>query len=176
MWTSAVTAEDRLDRAQASRLFRRAAALGNDQRRTAAAALGFVAISALATLLGPLFVRYGIDNGITKGESGPLNAAVIAYVAVVMVAYLTSRQQYVFVNRAGEGFLRELRVRVFAAMQRQSLAFFERTQAGVLVSRMTADIESMGELVQWGLMQFLSAALLVVLSIMLMFLLSWQLA
>ncbi len=176
MWTSAVTAEDRLDRAQASRLFRRAAALGHDQRRTAAAALGFVAISALATLLGPLFVRYGIDNGITKGESGPLNSAVIAYVAVIGVAYLTSRQQYVFVNRAGEGFLRELRVRVFAAMQRQSLAFFERTQAGVLVSRMTADIESMGELVQWGLMQFLSAALLVVLSIMLMFLLSWQLA
>ncbi|MEJ7720884.1 MAG: ABC transporter ATP-binding protein [Ilumatobacteraceae bacterium] len=65
---------------------------------------------------------------------------------------------------------------MFTAIQRQSLAFFERTQAGVLVSRMTADIESMGELVQWGLMQFLSAALLVVLSIMLMFLLSWQLA
>ncbi len=176
MWTGAVSEEDRLDRTQTARLFRRAAELGHEQRRLALAALGFVVLSTLAILLGPVFVRYGIDSGIRRGDTGPVNLAVVGYIVVVICAYFTSRQQYVYVNRAGEGFLRTLRVTVFRHIQRQSLAFFDRTHAGVLVSRMTADIESMGELVQWGLMQFLSASLLIALSLVLMFVLSWQLA
>jgi len=81
----------------------------------------------------------------------------------------------VVLNKAGEGFLRLLRVKVFAQLQRQSMAFFDREKAGVLVARMTADIESMAELVQWGLMQFLSAFLLLFLAFFLLLSLSWQL-
>ena len=76
-----------------------------------------------------------------------------------MLAYIGSRRQYVLINRAGEG-LRELRLRLFAHIQRQSLGFFDENKAGVLVARMTADIESMSELVQWGLLQFVSAGIL----------------
>ena len=79
----------------------------------------------------------------------------IAYLLVVLGAYFASRQQYVLINRAGEGFLRALRVRVFDHIQRQSLAFFDRNKSGVLIARMTADVESMGELVQFGLLQLL---------------------
>ena len=136
---------------------RRAASLGRPHRRVAVIGLVFVAISALATVLGPLFVRYGIDHGISDGDAGALNAAVIGYIVVVAIAYLSGRQQYIYVNRAGEAFLRTLRTHVFRHIQKQSLAFFDRNQAGVLVARMTADIESMSELVQWGLMQFLMA-------------------
>src|SRR5690606_38498739 len=108
--------------------------------------------STLSMLLGPAFVRWGIDHGIRQGKAAPLNAAVVGYIVVVIIAYLASRQQYVFVNRAGEAFLRALRLRVFRHIQRQPLAFYDRWQAGVLVSRMTADVEAMGELVQWGLL------------------------
>ncbi|NNE11976.1 MAG: ABC transporter ATP-binding protein, partial [Ilumatobacter sp.] len=118
---------------------------------------------------------YGIDEGIRADDAGALNLAIGLYVAVAIVAYLGSRQQYVFVNRAGEGFLRSLRLRLFAHIQRQSLAFFDRNQAGVLVSRMTADIESMSELVQWGLLQFVSAALLVTFALIVLLIMSWQL-
>jgi ATP-binding cassette subfamily B protein len=55
------------------------------------------------------------------------------------------------------------------------LAFFDRNTAGVLVSRMTADIESMSELVQWGLLQFVSAILLLVVALALLLVMSWQL-
>ena len=81
-----------------------------------------------------------------------------------------------FINRAGENFLRVLRTRVFDHVERQSLAFYDRFKSGVLVARMTADIESMAELVQWGLLQFVSAGLLIVLTLVLLFALSWQLA
>ena len=176
MWAaSAVSEEDRLDREQARRVLRRAAVMARPQSRLALATLGFIALSTSTTLIGPLLLRYGIDNGIRVDDPSALNVAIVAYVAVAVVAYVGSRQQYVFVNRAGEGFLRSLRVRLFDHIQRQSLAFFDRNQAGVLVSRMTADIEAMSELVQWGLLQFVSATLLLTFALVVLLLLSWQL-
>ena len=176
MWAaSAVSEEDRLDRSEARQVLRRAAVLARPQSRLALATLGFIALSTSTTLAGPLLLRYGIDSGIRVDDPSALNVAIVAYVAVAVVAYVGSRQQYVFVNRAGEGFLRSLRVRLFDHIQRQSLAFFDRNQAGVLVSRMTADIEAMSELVQWGLLQFVSATLLLTFALAVLFLLSWQL-
>lgn len=172
---NAVSEEDRLDADQARRVVRRAARLARPQLSLALATLGFIALSTSTTLIGPLLVRYGIDEGIRVDDVGALNVAIVAYVVVAVVAYVGSRQQYVYVNRAGEGFLRTLRVRLFDHIQRQSLAFFDRNQAGVLVSRMTADIESMSELVQWGLLQFVSATLLLTFALVVLFAISWQL-
>ena len=176
MWAAhAVSEEDKLDRDQTKQVLRRAARLAKPQRKLALAALGFVAISTSTTLLGPLLVRYGIDHGIRADDPGALNLAIGLYVVVAIAAYLGSRQQYVYVNRAGEGFLRGLRLRLFGHIQKQSLAFFDRNQAGVLVSRMTADIESMSELVQWGLLQFVSAAILLSFALVVLLIMSWQL-
>ena len=120
-------------------------------------------------------MRHGIDAGIKAKDERALNFTVVAYLVVTAIAYVVGRAQYVSLNSAGEGFLRILRVKVFAQLQRQSMAFFDREKAGVLVARMTADIESMAELVQWGLMQFLSAGLLLFLAFFLLLSLSWQL-
>lgn len=176
MWAAhAVSEDDKLDREQTKQVIRRAARLAKPQRKLALAALGFVAISTSTTLLGPLLLRYGIDSGIRADDPGALNLAIGLYVVVAIAAYLGSRQQYVFVNRAGEGFLRGLRLRLFGHIQKQGLAFFDRNQAGVLVSRMTADIESMSELVQWGLLQFVSAAILLSFALVVLLIMSWQL-
>ncbi len=176
MWaTHAVSEDDRLDRGEATQVLRRAAAMAVPFRRPAMAAIGFVAMATATTVTGPLIVRHAIDNGIIAGSRGALNAAIVAYVIVTAVAYVGSRQQYVYVNRAGEGFLRALRVRLFGHIQQQPIAFHDRNKAGVLVSRMTADIESMAELVQWGLLQFVSATILLTLSLGILLVLSWEL-
>jgi len=176
MWsTNAVSEDDRLDRQQAKRVLRRAATMARPQRRLALATLGFIALSTSTTLVGPLLLRYGIDEGIRVGDRDALNLAIAGYVLVAVVSYVGSRQQYVYVNRAGEGFLRTLRLRLFDHIQRQSLAFFDRNKAGVLVSRMTADIESMSELVQWGLLQLVSATLLITFALIVLLVMSWEL-
>lgn len=176
MWAAhAVSEEDRLDREQAKQVLRRTARLARPFRRPAYLAFGFIAMSTSSAVVGPLLLRYGIDHGIRAGDPGALNLAIALYVVSAIVAYVGSRQQYIYVNRAGEGFLRSLRVRLFAQIQRQSMGFFDRNKAGVLVSRMTADIESMSELVQWGLLQFVSAALLVTFAIVVLLIMSWQL-
>ncbi|MFM8529944.1 MAG: ABC transporter ATP-binding protein [Ilumatobacteraceae bacterium] len=128
------------------------------------------------TLAGPTLVRFAIDHGIKEGDDGVLNAVVGGYVGVVILGYVVGRLQLVSINRAGEGFLRDLRVLVFGRMQRQSMAFYDREKAGVLVSRMTADIESMGELIQFGLLQFVSSLLLLCFATILLFVMSWQLS
>ena len=168
--------EDRkLDRSQTRVVLIRSFRMAGEFRKQAILALGLVVITVLCTLAGPVLVRHGIDAGIRKGDRGALDRTVIAYIVVVVIAYVVGRWQYVALNSAGEGFLRLIRIRVFSRMQKQSMAFFDREKAGVLVARMTADIESMAELVQWGLMQFLSSFLLLFFAFFLLMSLSWQL-
>ena len=177
MWgMSAISDEDRLDRTETVGVLRRTYSLARDQRRLILIAFGLVVISTLVSLAGPVLVRFGIDHGIKDRNGTTLNVVVGLYVAVVIVGYVVGRVQYVAINRAGEGFLRDLRLLVFRRLQRQSMAFFDREKAGVLVSRMTADIESMSELIQFGLLQFVSSFLLLLMSTVLLFAMSWELA
>lgn len=171
----AVSDEDRLDRAETGRVLRRSLEFAAPHRRYIIAALGFVTVSTMCTIAGPLLVKFATDRGFGAGSARALNAAIIAYVVVVIVNYLVGRQQFMAINNAGEGFLRDLRVRVFDRLQAQSMAFFDRNKAGVLVARMTADIESMGELIQFGLLQFVSAAMLLVFTLVVLAVISWEL-
>ena len=167
--------DQKLDRTQTRVVLKRSFQMAGEFRKQAGLALLLVIITVLCTLAGPVLVRHGIDSGIRAKDSDALNMTVIAYIVVVIIAYVVGRWQYVALNSAGEGFLRLIRIRVFSQMQKQSMAFFDREKAGVLVARMTADIESMAELVQWGLMQFLSAFLLLFFAFFLLMSLSWQL-
>ncbi|MSZ32126.1 MAG: hypothetical protein F2630_07960, partial [Actinobacteria bacterium] len=172
---SVVDEDEKLDRSQTRVVLIRSIKMAGEFRRTAALAMFYVVITVLCALAGPVLVRHGIDSGINAKDARVLNMTVIAYLVVVAVAYVIGRLQYVALNSAGEGFLRLLRIRVFTQMQRQSMAFFDREKAGVLVARMTADVESMSELVQWGLMQFLSSFLLLFFAFFLLLSMSWQL-
>lgn len=175
MWAVRGTAaEDRLDRRGAQRVLARTVAAARPYRRAASVAGLAVTLWTACSLAGPVLVGVGVD-AVRDGDRGRLDRAVVAYVVVAVATFLLARAQIRAVSRAGEGFLRDLRVRVFDHLQRQGLAFFDREKAGVLVSRMTADIDSLSELVQWGLQQFLSAGLLIVFSLIVLTTLSWQL-
>ncbi|MFM8312454.1 MAG: ABC transporter ATP-binding protein, partial [Ilumatobacteraceae bacterium] len=171
----ALSDEDRLDRSETARVLRRSLQFARPYRREVTTAVALIAASTACTVAGPVFVKYGLDSGIADASSTALNIAVAGYAVTVVLAYVVGRLQQLSINRAGESFLRDLRIAVFERLQAQSMAFFDRTKAGVLVSRMTADIESMAELIQWGLLQFVSAGLLLVASLTLMTALSWQL-
>jgi ATP-binding cassette subfamily B protein len=172
---AAVSDEDRLDRAETARVLRRSLELAQPHRRWIVAALGYVTVSTICTVAGPLLVKFATDHGLGGGSARALDGAVIAYCAVVVVNYIVGRQQFMAINIAGEGFLRDLRVKVFDRLQAQSMAFFDRNKAGVLVARMTADVESMGELIQFGLLQFVQAGLLLVFTLIALAIVSWQL-
>jgi len=166
---------DRLDAEAARHVLRRAFALLRPYRRDVALAAAMVVVWTATTLAGPLLVRYGIDRGIKAEDPGALDTAVVWYVVVAAVSYVTYRFQVLLISRIGESFLRDLRLRVFDHLQRLSMPFYDREKAGVIVSRMTSDVDSMQELVQTGLMMFVSNGLLLAVSVLVLGVVSWKL-
>lgn len=167
--------EDHLDREQARWVLRRAADMLRPYRREVRRSMALVVVSTAAVLVGPYLLKVGIDRGIRPGNARVLNLAVAAYVVVAVIAYLATRAQVLLVSLAGEGFLRDLRKRVFDHLLRLSMPFYDREKAGVVVSRMTSDVDSLQELVQQGLLQLVASLLLIVASIVVLALVSWQL-
>jgi ATP-binding cassette subfamily B protein len=176
MWAmGAVSEDEQLDRDAARKVLRRAWKVLAPYRRQLRLAVALIIVYTLTILAGPYLVKLGIDHGIKKGDGRFLNFCVAAYVVVAVIGFLVNRTQVIMVARVGEGFLRDLRVRVFDHLQSLSMPYYDREKAGVIVSRMTSDIDSLQELIQMGLLQFLSSALLVVLSVVVLALVSWQL-
>jgi len=176
MWMQGgVDEADRLDVDAAKHLLRRAFAMLRPYRRAMLGALCMVVLWTSTTLAGPFLVRHGIDRGIKADDVGALDAAVMGYVVVAIISYLTYRYQVLLISRIGEAFLRDLRVRVFDHLQRLSMPFYDREKAGVIVSRMTSDVDSMQELVQMGLLMFVSNGLLLVVSFVVLAVVSWKL-
>jgi ATP-binding cassette subfamily B protein len=179
MSSHAVDPEDMLDAARARWVIRRAAPMLRPYRREVIQSSVLTVVWVICTLAGPYLVKYGIDHGLGEADGHPdgaaLNLAVAGYVVVAIVSYLVYRRLIVVLSLAGEGYLRDLRKRVFDHLQALSMPFYDRSRAGVLVSRMTSDIDSIAELVQQGLLMFLANILLLLFSIVVLALVSWQL-
>jgi ATP-binding cassette subfamily B protein len=176
MMSDAGVAEgDQLDLRGAGHVLSRTARMLRPYRRRLLVAVVLLVAWASSVLAGPFFVRYGIDVGIAESDTGALNRAVWGYVVVAVGAYFVFRAQVVVLAEVGESFLRDLRKRLFAHLQRLPLGFYDSEQAGVIVSRMTSDIDSLQELVQVGLLMFITNALILVFSLVVLTVVSWEL-
>lgn len=171
-----VDQEDKLSRKEAGQVLRRAFRMMRPYRPLMIAGLLVMTASTAAILAGPQLVKYGIDNGLTRHHGGAVDRAAIGYLIVALIALVLSRAQIILISRVGESFLRDLRVRIFGHIQAMSMAFFDQEPAGRLVSRMTSDIDSLQELIQQGLVLFVTNGLLVVFTIVAMALTSPLLA
>jgi ATP-binding cassette subfamily B protein len=124
------------------------------KRRGLLAAAGLAVLASTAiTLTGPLLLRYAIDEGLRKGASAPLEHAAIAFLALAVARPLVQRVIVITTARAGESFLADLRTATFDRLQQLSLAFFEGERAGVLVSRLTADVQSLTLFVRMAIVE-----------------------
>ena len=169
-------ADERIDRDEARRVLRRLARLLRPQRRAVAGAVAVMTVQTACLLAGPLLVRWGIDQGIRGHQGRALDRSAIAYVGVAVLALVLGRLSIMIVARIGEAFLRDLRIRVFSHLMTLGLDFFEREQTGRLVARMTADVDTLQELIQTGLTAFVQNVLLFTGALVAILLLSWQLA
>lgn len=173
---SGVEEGDKLDADQAKHVLSRAAQMTRPYRGKVWLSVVFITLYTASILAGPYLVKWAIDEGLTPpGDVGVLNTAIGLYIGVAIVAYFAQRQAILQLATVGENFLRDLRNRVFAHLQRMSMPFYDRENTGVIIARMTSDIDTMQELVQMGLMNFVSAILLLVLALVLLSLASWQL-
>jgi ATP-binding cassette subfamily B protein len=116
----------------------------------AGAALLCVLETAMVTV-GPFLTGLAIDHGVIDEDLDALIAISLVYVLSVALSAVFSTFRIRVSGRVGEKLMLELRIRVFSHFQRLSLDFFTREKAGVLMSRMTSDTESLTQLFQQGL-------------------------
>jgi ATP-binding cassette, subfamily B, bacterial len=145
------------------------------QRRYLGAAVAVVA-STLITLAGPALVRYAVDSGISKHDLHPLNVAAVIFLCLAAAKPFVVRAQTLFAATAGERFLSSLRTAAFDKLQALPLGFFERERAGVLVSRLTSDIQSLTEFIREALIEVVGSGLQIVLTVVALVILSPTLA
>jgi ATP-binding cassette, subfamily B, bacterial len=107
---------------------------------------------------------------------GSLGLVVAAFVFVSVVGVACSYGQTYWTGWVGERMLADLRNHLFRHLQRLSLGFYERNRAGVLISRLTNDVEALDQLVTDGFTSLIQNTLTLIGVGVLMFLLSWKLA
>jgi ATP-binding cassette subfamily B protein len=119
-----------------------------------AAATVLVVIEALTIQAGPLLASIGIDDGIKKGDWSVILACAAAALVAVVISAVSSGFRVGITGRIAARVMFELRVRVFAHLQRLSLDYFTDEKAGVIMTRIMSDVEALQQLLQDGLVQF----------------------
>jgi ATP-binding cassette subfamily B protein len=135
-----------------------------------------VILSTLITLAGPALVRYAIDNGINKHELHPVNMAALAILVLALIKPFVVRAQTLFAATASERFLNRLRGVAFTKLQALPLGFFEQERTGVLVSRLTSDVQALDEFLREALVEVVGSGLQIALTVVVLVILSPKLA
>lgn len=153
------------------------ALLAGQPRRLVAAGL-LVVVIAVTSQAGPKLVEVAINQGMIAhhGNFGVVAAMAALYLATLLIAAVAHRSQVRVTGRLAAQVNRDLRVRVFTHLQRLSLDFFTTEKAGVVMTRMTSDIENLQQLLQDGLSQLAIQALTMVVIVVVLFTLNVQLA
>jgi ATP-binding cassette subfamily B protein len=142
-----------------------------------ALALGLVAIVSVVNQAGPWLISFAINHGMVAGHH---SARVIiicgaAFVVAVIITAAAQRSQARVTGRLAARVMNDLRVRVFTHLQRLGLDFYTDEKAGVVMTRMTSDIENLQQLLQDGLAQLVVQALTMIVITALLFTLNVKL-
>ncbi|MBD0281876.1 MAG: ABC transporter ATP-binding protein [Thermoleophilaceae bacterium] len=144
---------------RASRL-RHLASLLRPYRGRVALTLVTLWIATGAALVPPYLAGRAIDDGIRGGDTGALAIILAAFIAAALVNWGATYAQTYLINWVGQRALQDLRLQLFEHLQRLSIGFYSRRKTGVLISRITNDVEALDQLVTDGLSTLVSASLM----------------
>jgi ABC-type multidrug transport system fused ATPase/permease subunit len=119
-------------------------------------------IATAAALAPPYLAGRAIDDGIKGHDTSALTVIVIVFVAAAILNWLATYVQTYLINWVGQRALQDLRIELFEHLQRLSIGFYSRNRAGVLISRLTNDIQALDQLVTEGISTLFSATLTLV--------------
>ncbi|TDC79028.1 ABC transporter ATP-binding protein [Streptomyces hainanensis] len=121
-------------------------------RRGLLAGLSLVALGTLAAVSLPLLIQHGVDAGVGNGSGPVLIGSVVVALITVILNWFVLGAQVMVTRRSGERMLFDLRVRVYAQLQRLGLNFYERERGGEIMTRVANDIDAMADFLQSGVL------------------------
>jgi ATP-binding cassette, subfamily B, bacterial len=143
--------------------------------RTSLALLSLLAATATG-LAPPALAGMAVNRGIERGDMQTLVILVIAFLVAGTLNWLAGYAQTYFTGWTGERILADLRNLLFRHLQRLSLGFYERNRAGVIISRLTNDVEAIDQLVTDGVTTLVQSTLTLFGTAIILFILDWRLA
>jgi ABC-type multidrug transport system fused ATPase/permease subunit len=129
-----------------------------------------------AALAPPYLAGKAIDSGIRTGDVGALDLIVAGFVLTAIVYAVATFWETYLVGWVGTRALQDLRERIFTHLQTMSIGFFTRRSPGVLISRMTNDVEALQQLVTSGIVTIFSSTLTLVGVVVILLVLDLKLA
>lgn len=153
---------------------KRIASYGRPYKSQITIFMATVVIEALLVISSPLLLRQLIDKGVIPGDTALVTklALIVGLLAVVDAIFNIFGRWYS--ARIGEGLIYDLRSEVFAHIQRQSIAFFTRTQTGALISRINSDVMGAQQAFTGTLSGVVSNIVSLIMVVTTMLILSWQ--
>ncbi len=116
-------------------------------------------VATAAALAPPYLLGRAIDDGVRAGNNRVLLVIVAVFVAAALVNWGASYAQTYLVNWVGQRALQDLRSRIFSHLQQLSIGFYSRNRAGVLISRITNDVQALDQLVTDGVQTLFASTL-----------------
>ncbi|MFF3498290.1 ABC transporter ATP-binding protein [Streptomyces sp. NPDC003247] len=113
--------------------------------------LALVAVDAGMSLLLPVMIRHGIDDGVTRAATAAVWTASLLALLAVLVQWAAQTGETRMTGRTGERVLYTLRLKIFAQLQRLGLDYYERELTGRIMTRMTTDVDALSTFLQTGL-------------------------
>ena len=118
-----------------------------------------IVVATAAALAPPYLAGRAIDDGIKAGDEGALTVIVLVFLASITVLWAASYLQTFLVGWVGQRALQDLRERIYRHLQAMSIGFFTRRRPGVLISRLTNDVQALDTLVTDGIITLISSSL-----------------
>ncbi|SEF16213.1 ABC transporter ATP-binding protein [Jiangella alba] len=113
--------------------------------------LALVVLEAAITLANPMLVQRAVDDGMRAGATDVLLWVCLGAAVLVGLLWLDQRTGFLWTTRSTERLLLAMRVRIFGQLQRLGIDYYDRTQAGRVMTRMTSDVDAIAQLFQVGL-------------------------
>jgi ATP-binding cassette, subfamily B, bacterial len=143
--------------------------------RLGAIAVLLVCIVSVTNQLGPALIAYAISHGMDHGRMSVVIACTALFLLAIVVTSVSQAFQARVSGRLASRVMNDLRIKVFTHLQRLGLGFYTQEKAGVIMTRMTSDIERLQQLLQDGLAQLVGQALTMVVITVILFTLNVEL-
>jgi ATP-binding cassette subfamily B protein len=124
---------------------------------------------------GPYLIKVGIDEHIAQADRAGLWQIGLLYLGVLLLTFGFNYARRYVMDWIGQNVVFDLRIQVFAHLQRLPLSFFDRNQVGRLMTRVTSDVEALNEMFSAGLVAIFGDVFTLAAILVIMFKLNWQL-
>ncbi len=169
---------DEYQKTAAMTVLRRGLKVSPELRSGAVITVLMALIVASGSLAIPILIQQILDKGLTGTEgldSGFIYSSCIIALVLIVLVIIIQRATYNRLVKIAETTILELRIRVFAHLQRLSLADHIEARKGILTARVTSDIETLSQFAQWGAIAWVVDSVIILGTLTVMAIYSWQL-